>query len=56
MVPLDELNKLNNHLYANCLREKHLITSVGQIETIATRNSLLHRQHKNCPCNPCSQD
>lgn len=53
---LHELNKLNNHLYATCLREKHRITSVGQIETIASRNSPLHRQNKNCLCIHCMQD
>ncbi|KAG1763208.1 hypothetical protein EV702DRAFT_1051930 [Suillus placidus] len=52
----DDLNKLNNHLYATCLRDKHLATSVGHIETITTRNSPSHRQNKNCTCTNCSKD
>lgn len=51
-----DLNKLNNHVYAACLRDNHLATSVGHIETIANRNSPLHRQNKNCMRNHCSQD
>lgn len=52
----ENLKKLNNHLYASCLREKHHVTSVGQMELIATRNLPSHRQNKNCPCAHCSQD
>ncbi|KAG1873501.1 hypothetical protein C8R48DRAFT_593872 [Suillus tomentosus] len=52
----EDLRKLNNHLYASCLREKHHAISVGQMEAIATRNLPTHRQNKNCPCAHCSQD
>lgn len=52
----DDLKKLNNHIYASCLREKHLVTSVEHIETIANRDAPLHRQNKTCTCDHCSLD
>ncbi|KAG1859326.1 hypothetical protein DFJ58DRAFT_658397, partial [Suillus subalutaceus] len=52
----DNLKKYNNHIYAMCLREKHHITSVGQLENITLRHSPHHRQNKNCPCEHCTED
>ncbi|KAG2097016.1 uncharacterized protein F5147DRAFT_583770, partial [Suillus discolor] len=52
----NNLNKLNNHSYATCLREKHAVTSVGQLENITARQSPLHRQNKACTCKHCDHD
>lgn len=50
------LNKLNNHLYANCLRQTHGIISVGQLESMTERHDSAHRKHKNCACRHCTED
>jgi hypothetical protein len=52
----DNIKKLNNHLYANCLRDNHKVRSVGELETLTRRQDPLHRKHKECPCHHCALD
>ncbi|KAG1789813.1 uncharacterized protein HD556DRAFT_1213730, partial [Suillus plorans] len=51
-----DLNKLNNHLYANCLRQVHKVYTVGQLENLARRQDPDHKKNKECPCSHCSLD
>lgn len=51
-----DLNKLNNHLYANCLRQVHKVYTVGQLEELARRHDPEHKKKKECPCRHCSLD
>ncbi|KAH7903929.1 hypothetical protein BJ138DRAFT_1107255 [Hygrophoropsis aurantiaca] len=51
-----DLNPLNNHTHAKCLRSKHNISTVGDLEKIANRNDRTHRVRKNCNCEDCKAD
>ncbi|KAG1860932.1 hypothetical protein F4604DRAFT_1517677, partial [Suillus subluteus] len=52
----ERLNKLNNYYYAECLRERHKVRTLGEMEAISSRSSLLHRQNKDCICTYCESD
>ncbi|KAG1785204.1 uncharacterized protein HD556DRAFT_1250283, partial [Suillus plorans] len=52
----NELKKLNNRLYANCLRAGHKALSVGKLEALTLRQDPSHRKHHKCPCTNCTYD
>lgn len=49
----DDVKKLNNHLYASCLRDNHKVRSVSDMESLICRQDPSHRKHKDCSCNSC---
>lgn len=50
-----DLNRLNNYYYANCLRDKHKVTTIGDIETIVIQDfSPEHQEASNCACPYCT--
>ncbi|KAH7918055.1 hypothetical protein BV22DRAFT_1025234, partial [Leucogyrophana mollusca] len=47
---------LNNHQHTKCLRAKHDMSTVGDLERIANRNNRTHRQKPSCKCHDCKSD
>lgn len=50
------LNKLNNYYYANCLRDNHRVSTVGDIENMIQQTSPNHKNRKECDCTLCTHD
>ncbi|KAG1881982.1 hypothetical protein C8R48DRAFT_587415 [Suillus tomentosus] len=50
------LNKLNNYYYANCLRDKHNVRTVGDIEAITSPMPQGHLNKKECECDRCNKE
>ncbi|KAG1800546.1 hypothetical protein EV424DRAFT_1265161, partial [Suillus variegatus] len=51
-----ELNKLNNYYYVNCLRDKHKIVSVGDLEKATQQTPQDHKNRKECECSASASD
>ncbi|KAG1848869.1 hypothetical protein F4604DRAFT_1506592, partial [Suillus subluteus] len=52
----EQLNKLNNSYYAECLQERHKVCTFKEMEMVSIRSSPLHHQNRDCKCAHCELD